>query len=200
MPKIGKRLLLVWFLGLVLAIAGGAKWLTGQDSFKHGSKTFDNSSVLFTQQDVLPSFGDQAGVRLGTAKGIISGTITTNFFFTVPPPQQPPGGPFVADDWALLIDTEGNQILFEVHSEGTVTFDTLSPDPTNFLKGIVPFRAPFVSTYEAVAATGRLSKYQGLTFPARGTGVISTQVFFGLSRGLPVGTVYVEVGRTPISK
>jgi hypothetical protein len=142
-------------------------------------------------------------VRLGTTKGIINGTITTNFSFADPLPPPPNGGPFVADDWALLIDVEGNQILFRVHSEGTVSYDTLDPlppDPSNPLSSIVPFRAPFVSTYEVVEATGKYSRFQGLKFPARGNGVLSTQVLVGGTPGTPVGTVYVEVGRTPLRK
>ncbi len=153
-------------------------------------KNFESNSLLFVQQDVLPSFGD-TGVRIGTVKGMISGNITTNFTFTVPPPKAPPGADFVADDVALIIDPEGDQILFKVHSEGTASFDTLSSD-------IVPFRAPFLATYTVDKATGKLSKYEGLVFPARGTAVVSSLILFGNVPGAPVGTVYVEVSRNPI--
>jgi len=107
------------------------------------------------------------------------------------PPPAPPGGSFVADDSALVIDPEGDQILFKVHSEGAASFHTLDPE-------IIPFRAPFLATYTVEQATGKLSKYKGLVFPARGTGVISTMVIFGSVPGTPVGTVYVEVSRNPI--
>ncbi len=152
-----------------------------------------NLGLLFVQQDVLPSFGQQEGVRLGVAKGIINGSVTTNFFFTVPPPGPPSGGPFIADDVALIIDPEGDQILFKVHSQGTVYFDTLDAN-------VSLFRAPFLATYAVQGATGKLSKYEGLVFPAKGTVVISTLVFFGAVPGTPVGTVYVEVGRNPIQE
>lgn len=185
---------IAWFLFLIVVIASGTSLVVGQGL---DPKNFESNSLLFVQQDVLPSFGAQAGVRLGTVTGLISGNITTNFFFTVPPPQAPPGGQFVADDSALVINAEGDQILFEIHSEGTATYDTLSPS-LNFFKGINPFRAPFLATYKAVDATGKLSKYQGHVFPARGTAVISTQMIFGFVPGAPVGTVYAEVSRNPI--
>lgn len=179
---------------LALVLASGASPAVGQDNQALDPKDFQSNSLLFVQQDVLPSFGEQEGVRLGTVKGLISGVITTNFFFTVPPP-----GPFVADDSALVIDADGDQILFEIHAEGVATFDTLSPSP-DFAQGINPFRAPFRATYKVVAATGKLAKYEGLVFPARGTGVVSTKWFLGTFSGAPVGVVYVEVSRNPIHK
>ncbi len=179
----------VWLVCIVVAIAGGS-WLALAQSDALDPKDFESNSLLFVQQDVLPSFGQQSGVRLGTIRGLINGTITTNFFFTVPPPQ-PPGGQFTADDNALVVTPEGDQIAFTVHAEGTASYDTLDAN-------IVPFRAPFIATYTVTAATGKLSKYVGRVFPARGTGTISTMVFFGSVSGTPVGTVYVEVSRNPI--
>ncbi|HSL20624.1 MAG TPA: hypothetical protein VK886_03750 [Vicinamibacterales bacterium] len=183
-------------IALMLApvLAAGATSVAGQETQPLDPKDFQSNSLLFVQQDVLPSFGQQEGVRLGTVRGLVSGAITTNFFFTIPPP-----GPFVADDWALVIDADGDQILFEIHAEGNATFDTLSPSP-NFPEGINPFRAPFRATYKVVDATGKLAKYKGLTFPARGTGVVSTKWFVGNFSGAPVGIVYVEVSRNPIRK
>ncbi len=181
----------LWFAFLLVVIGSAGSLALGQN-FVLDPKNFESNSLLFVQQDMLPSFGQQAGVRIGTVKGLINGNITTNFFFTVPPPQ-PPGGAFMADDTALVIDPEGDQILFNIHAEGTATFDTLAAN-------IVPFRAPYVATYTVAAATGKLSKYKGLVFPARGTGVVSTLVFFGAVPGTPVGTVFVEVSRNPIHK
>jgi len=181
-----------WLWLIIVVVASFAPLVVAQ-SIELSSKDFESNSLLFVQQDVLPSFGQQAGVRLGTVKGLINGNITTNFFFTLPPPQAPPGGPFIADDSALIVDPEGDQILFKVHSEGNASFDTLDPS-------INPFRAPFLATYTVVKATGRLSKYQGLVFPAQGTGVISTLVFFNAVPGAPVGTVFVQVSRNPIHK
>jgi hypothetical protein len=180
-----------WLLVAAMVLVSGTSLVYGQQALD--PKDFESNSLLFAQQDVLPSFGQQTGVRLGTVKGLISGNITTNFFFTVPPPAPPGPGIFVADDRALVIDTEGNQILFEVHSEGTASFDTLAPD-------ITPFRAPYIATYKVIKATGKLAKYEGLVFPARGTGVISTPLFFSPEPITPVGTVYVEVSRNPIKK
>ena len=175
--------------GFLLAIiASGASSAIAQ-TFVPNPKDFESDSLLFIQQDVFPSFGQQTGVRLGTVKGLVNGNITTHFFFTVPP--QPAGGPFVTDDSALIINPEGDQILFKVHSEGTVSLDTLNAN-------INPFRAPFLATYTVEKATGNLSKYQGVVFPARGTFVISTLVFSGVAPGTPVGTVYVEVSRNPL--
>ncbi len=177
---------IVTLLFLVAVFASGASFLFAQTTIVLSPKDFESNSLLFVQQDVLPSFGP-TGVRLGTAKGMINGNITTNFSFTVPPPN-PPTGKFVADDLALLIDTDGDQILFKVHSEGTASFDTLD----GFIN---PFRAPFLSTYTVDQATGKLSKYKDLVFPARGTAVLSNQVI-----GTPVGTVFVEVSRNALHK
>lgn len=178
----------VGFLFLMMVITSGASLVLGQ-SVPLNPKDFESNSLLFVQQDVLPSFGQQTGVRLGTVKGLISGAITTNFSFAKPLV----GGPFEANDSALIIDPDGDQILFEVHSEGTVTGDTLSG-------AIIPFRAPFLATYKVVNATGKLSKYMGLVFPARGTGVISSLVAIGQVTGAPVGIVYSEVSRNPMHK
>ena len=180
-----------WLLLLVTVIVSGTSSVVAQNAALD-PKDFESNSLLFVQQDVLPSFGQQVGVRLGTVRGLISGNITTNFYFTVPPPQTPPGGAFVADDKSLIIDPDGDQILFKVHSEGNATFDTLSfPD-------INPFRAPFLATYTATDATGKFLKYKNLVFPARGSGVISTLIVVGAVPGTPVGTVYVEVSRNAI--
>jgi len=177
-------------LGFLIAVITSGASLVAAQTFVPKPGMFNSYWLLFVQQDVLPSFGQQVGVRLGTVRGQINGNITTDFSFTVPPPQ-PPGGPFITDDSALIIDPEGDQILFKVHSEGTASFDTLSPD-------ISPLRAPFLATYTVERATGKLSKYEGRVFGARGTYVISTQVLFGAVPGTPVGTVYVEVSRYPI--
>ncbi len=156
-------------------------------------KDFESNSLLFVQQDVLPSFGNQVGVRVGTVRGLINGNINTNFFFTVPPPGPPAGGLFVADDTSLITDPDGDQILFKIHAEGTASFNSLDAS-------ITLFTAPYLATYTVQDATGKFAKYKGRVFPARGTGVVSTPVFTGVVPGTPVGTVYVEVSRNPIHK
>src|SRR5207244_5787740 len=78
-----------------------------------------NRAVLFTQQDVVTVFappppGSPFGVRVGTVTGAINGTITVNTLLI----PAPPGATFTGDDRALVIDTDGDQILFNVSSNG----------------------------------------------------------------------------------
>ncbi len=196
---------IVCFLFLMVILASGTSLVMGQNPSDFDPQNFESNSLLFVQQDVLPSFGQPTGVRLGTVKGLISGNITTNFTFTTPPPG-PPGGPFVADDYALIVDPDGDQILFNVKSQGNASYDTLHGDLpliANLFNPIVPFKAPFLATYRVLEATGKLAKYEGLIFPARGSGVIHTQIFLALINQqsapfVPVGTVFSEVSRNPI--
>src|SRR5947207_1590726 len=99
-----------------------------------------NRAVLFTQQDVVTVFappppGSPFGVRVGTVTGAINGTITVNTLLI----PAPPGATFTGDDRALVIDTDGDQILFNVSSNGVFIQALTSPPapppgrPTDFV-------------------------------------------------------------------
>ena len=137
--------------------------------------------LLFIHQDVVTSFpasGD--GVRSGTMRGAISGSCTTNFqFLAVPPPD------FASDDWTLLIDPDGDQILFRVQVTGhfLVFLQAPADDPRHELNQV---GGPFSGVYEVVEATG---KYQGLIghkFPCKGIGTLP-------AKNPAIGSVYAEV-------
>ncbi|MEM7353810.1 MAG: hypothetical protein AAF657_23625 [Acidobacteriota bacterium] len=166
-----------WVLALaVLLLAGLFAGITAADS----------DGLLFVQQDAVTSFpnlpaGESDGVRVGTVKGEISGTVTVNFRFdlSVPPPD------FAADDRALVVDPDGDQILFRVQVTGQFIPFLTDPDPTrpadfNQLSG------PFIGTYEVIQATGKYSDLVGEQYLARGLGVTPAQ-------NPDIGAVYTEV-------
>src|SRR5712692_7346399 len=137
--------------------------------------------ILFVQQDIvtvfpLPTSASPFGVRVGTVKGAINGTITVN---TLLQPSQS-GPTFTGDDRALVIDTDGDQILFKVSSTGTFIQALTSPAndpppgrPTDFIAPAPP-PAPvnlagyFNCTYSVLKGTG---KYAQLTGAFQGVGI-----------------------------
>jgi hypothetical protein len=137
--------------------------------------------VLFTQEDVVTVFAGPPpaspfGVRVGTVKGAIRGTVAVNTLLK----PSPPGASFTGDDRALVIDTDGDQILFKVTSEGSFIKALTSPPndpppgrPTDFIAP-VPWSAPlnlaghFDCTYSVIQGTG---KYANLTGAFQGVGI-----------------------------
>lgn len=154
-----------WVLALVLLVmAGGGALLAGPaGSSPQGTPHALPGPVLFTQQDVVtvlnppPPFGTGTGVRIGTVHGKINGTITTNLQFL---PATFPN--FVADDTAVLVDIDGDEIKFHVVSNG---FFLVPLDPL-----VNSFGGPFTATYTVVSATGKFAGLVGRMFNARGIG------------------------------
>ena len=141
----------------------------------------ESPRLLFVHQDVVTSFpatGD--GVRSGTMRGAISGSTTTNFqFLAVPPPE------FASDDWTLLTDPDGDQILFRVQVTGRflVFLEAPADDPRHELNKV---GGPFTGIYEVVEATGKYLGLIGHKFPCKGIGTLP-------AKNQAIGSVYAEV-------
>ena len=137
--------------------------------------------ILFTQEDVVTVFappppGSPFGVRVGTVRGAINGTITVNTLLI----PSPPGSSFTGDDRALVTDTDGDQILFKVVSNGDFILALTSPPdpppgrPTDFIAPApwapttLNLAGHFKCTYSVLKGTG---KYAGLTQTFKGVGI-----------------------------
>src|SRR5215210_5338566 len=101
--------------------------------------------VLFTQFDTVVGFNPKPGtlgVRVGQVSGAINGTITLNTTFAQTPPP-----PFQSTGNALVIDTDGDQILFDVVCTG---ISRLPPSPRAGARLVPP--APAVPVVAAAGA------------------------------------------------
>ena len=125
---------------------------------------------LFTQLDMVTKFAPpgQLGVRVGTVAGAINGTITINSTFdpTIPPPS------FQSTGQALIIDTDGDQILLEVVFKGTFVnpLTPPSPDPP-----LVQVAGSFSAVYTASSGTGKYASIAGRIFNGIGVAVLPAQ-------------------------
>lgn len=177
---IGVALLLI-ALSAVWALAGVRATTRGDNGIDPETNMLLSPKLLFIHQDVVtdfPATGD--GVRTGTFRGAISGTATTNFqFLPIPPPE------FAADDLCLLVDPEGDQILFRVQVQGRFIVPVQGPseDPR---KDIVAFGGPYTGIYEVVEATGKYQSLVGRKFPCKGVGTTP-------AKNPAIGSVYAEV-------
>jgi hypothetical protein len=140
-----------------------------------------DSPILFIQQDIVTVFAvpPAFGVRVGTVTGAINGTVTMNTQLT----PAPPGASFTADDRALVVDTDGDQILFKVVGSGTFIQALTDPPndpppdrPRDFIAP-VPWPAPlnlgghFTATYSVMQGTGKYANLSG-AFDAVGVAVL----------------------------
>jgi hypothetical protein len=127
--------------------------------------------LLAIQQDAVTQFlATGEGVRVGTMRGTFSGVVTQNFqFLAVPPPD------FKADDLILLVDNDGDQMLFRAQVTGRfLSFLTgPTPDPAGNpnRKKLVEFGGPFTGIYEVIQGTGKFQGYIGRKFPCKGLGI-----------------------------
>lgn len=176
-----KKVLLVAILVLISTTVWAVTVRRPSRQIDPETNLLESPKLLFIHQDVVTSFpatGD--GVRSGTMRGAISGSTTTNFqFLAVPPPD------FASDDWTLLVDPDGDQILFRVQVTGRFLVFLQAPadDPRHELNQV---GGPFTGIYEVVEATG---KYQGLVghkFPCKGIGTLP-------AKNPTIGSVYAEV-------
>ena len=125
---------------------------------------------LFTQLDMVTKFAPpgQLGVRVGTVAGNINGTITINSTFD--PTIQPPT--FKSTGQALIVDTEGDQLLLEVAFSGTFIqpLTPPSPDPT-----LVQVSGSFTAVYTVTSGTGKYASSAGQIFNGIGVAVLPAQ-------------------------
>ena len=125
---------------------------------------------LFTQLDMVAKFAPpgQLRVRVGTVAGGINGTITINSTFnpTVPPPN------FKATGQALIVDTDGDQILLDVAFSGTF-INPLTPPPPN--PALIKVSGSFTAVYTATSGTGKYASIGGRTFNGIGVAVLPDQ-------------------------
>ena len=152
---------------------------------KGGGPQGGGGPVLFTQHDVVTVFAPPPpaspfGVRVGTVEGAINGTITVNTLLT----PSPPGAAFTGDDRALVVDTDGDQILFKVVSNGTFIQALTSPPndpppgrPTDFIAPApwapttLNLAGHFNCTYTVMQGTGKYANLKG-TFKGVGIAVL----------------------------
>lgn len=144
-----------------------------------------DAPVLFTQQDVVTVFAGPPpsspfGVRVGTVQGAINGTITVNTLLT----PSPPGAAFTGDDRALMVDTDGDQIVFKVISTGKFIQALTSPPndpppgrPADFIQPTpwsaqLTFGGAFTCTYTVIQGTGKYANLTGATFQGKGIAVL----------------------------
>jgi hypothetical protein len=123
--------------------------------------------VLFTQFDTVVGFNPNPGtlgVRVGQVSGAINGTIVLNTTFaqTAPPPFKSTGN-------ALVIDTDGDQILFDVVFTGKFLLPPfpspgapLLPPPPAL--PVVAAAGAYTAAYTVSQATGKYSGLVGKSF------------------------------------
>jgi hypothetical protein len=133
-----------------------------------GSQT-QTGPPLFTQLDVVTTFAPpgQLGVRVGTVTGQINGSITINSTFD--PTVQPPN--FKANGQALIVDTNGDQILLDVAFSGTF-IQPLTVPPPGAPPDIVKVGGSFTAVYTATSGTGKYSSITGQKFNGIGVAVL----------------------------
>jgi hypothetical protein len=128
--------------------------------------------ILFTQLDTVTTFSPpgQLGVRVGTVSGAINGTVTINSTFdpTIPPPQ------FQSNGQALVIDTDGDQILFQVAFRGQFT-NALTVPPPGTPPDLAKVAGSFTAVYTASNATGKYVPIIGQAFDGVGVAVLPAQ-------------------------
>ena len=127
---------------------------------------------LFTQLDMVTTFAPpgQLGVRVGTVTGGINGTITINSTFD--PAVQPPS--FKSTGQALLVDTDGDQLLLEVAFSGTFIAPLTAPPP-NTPPDLVKVGGSFTAVYTAGSGTGKYASIAGRIFNGIGVAVLPAQ-------------------------
>ncbi len=178
---VNKKVLLVVVLILISTTIWAVSARRSTDAIDPEPNMLHSPKLLFIHQDVVTSFpatGD--GVRSGTMRGAISGSATTNFqFLAVPPPD------FASDDWTLLTDPDGDQILFRVQVTGRFLVFLQAPadDPRHVLNQV---GGPFSGIYEVVEATGKYESLIGRKFPCKGIGTLP-------DKNPAIGSVYAEV-------
>lgn len=136
------------------------------------SSKIGDGPVLFTQLDMVTTFAPpgQLGVRVGTVTGNINGTITINSTFdpTIPPPA------FKSDGSALLVDTDGDQILFQVAFNGQF-LQPLTVQPPATPPDLVKVGGAFTAVYTANNGTGKYASIKGQAFRGIGVAVLPAQ-------------------------
>ena len=134
--------------------------------------TKKDGPILFTQLDTVTKFAPpgQLGVRVGTVQGAINGTITINSTFdpTVTPPA------FKSDGNALLVDSDGDQILFDVAFQGQF-IQPLTVPPPDLPPDLVQIGGAFTAAYTVTNATGKFTSIKGQTFSGTGVAVLPSQ-------------------------
>ncbi len=176
-----RRVLFVTLLILASTTAWAVLAQRPQRLIDPEANMLETAKLLFIHQDVVTSFpatGD--GVRSGTMRGAISGSTTTNFqFLAVPPPE------FASDDWTLLTDPDGDQILFRVQVAGRflVFLEAPANDSRRHLNQV---GGPFTGIYEVVEATGKYQGFVGRKFPCKGIGTLP-------AKNQAIGSVYAEI-------
>ena len=124
---------------------------------------------LFTQLDMVTTFAPpgQLGVRVGTVAGDINGTITINSTFD--PTVQPPS--FKSAGQALIVDTDGDQILLEVDFSGTFIAPLTDPPAPDLVK----VGGSFTAIYTVSSGTGKYASIAGKIFNGIGVAVLPAQ-------------------------
>jgi hypothetical protein len=145
--------------------------------------------VLFTQTDTVVNFNPKPGtlgVRVGQVSGAVNGTITLNTSFdaTVAPPA------FKSTSFAVVLDTDGDQILFSVVFTGQFSAPPLAPPSP--APPVVAAAGSYTAVYTVSQGTGKYSSLQGQTVQGVGgatqpaqtntTGAAFTQIFGSLSK------------------
>jgi hypothetical protein len=127
----------------------------------------DLGPLLFTQLDTVTTFAPpgKLGVRVGSVAGTINGTITINSTFD--PHVAPPA--FKSAGNALVIDTDGDQILFQVAFNGQFV-NALTAPP-----GLVQIAGSFTAVYTVSDATGKYVPIKGQAFNGVGVATLPAQ-------------------------
>src|ERR1041385_4060131 len=129
-----------------------------------------SGSPLFTQLDMVTKFAPpgQLGVRVGSVAGGINGTITINSTFD---PNTPPPN-FKSTGQALIIDTDGDQLLLEVTFSGTFVNPLAPPAPD---PALVQVAGAFSAVYTAISGTGKYASTGGRIFNGIGVATLPAQ-------------------------
>ena len=126
--------------------------------------------LLFTQLDMVTKFAPpgQLGVRVGSVAGAINGTITINSTFD--PTIQPPS--FKSTGQALIVDTDGDQLLLDVAFNGTFIQPLTPPAPD---PALVQVGGSFSAVYTVTSGTGKYKSSAGRIFNGIGVAVLPAQ-------------------------
>lgn len=161
-----KQSILATLLGLVVLGLGPMRDVKAESS-RRGEHS---PGVSFTQRDKVlefnaPPAGDGTGRQVGTVTGringqTIEGTSIVKFQFFIDSNQNDPNGTSISfENAVLLIDVDGDQIVFENVGVGLFV-PPLAPD-------VFGIGGPLRGTYEVIDANGKYSDLKDLSRRAR---------------------------------
>jgi hypothetical protein len=171
------------FLAGLLGWAGLSAAAKAESTEKPDLVIDSGLQIFFVQNDTVIAFNGNTGdgTQVGNVIGAIGGTSITNFQF-IPKSQTT----ITFNNRALITDTDGDQILFQVLGSGS--FIAPLTDTTTPLGTLMSLGGPLVATYIAIQGSGKYAFLVGREFPVK---MAATNSAIG-SAGV-LGNVYVEV-------